>query len=104
MTKAEYIEHLAKLRTVEKIILNYTHSSKLKYDLQDLAQMVYMILLEYNENVIKRLQDNGEINRFIVGIIRKQYDSCSSPYYNDIVRLNRISTDLNHVEYKEDRN
>lgn len=71
---------------VEKTILNTTHRTRLVYDLQDLSQMVYLILLEYDPDTIVKIWQSEEMGNFLVGIIRKQLFSRSSPYYYDIIR------------------
>ena len=100
--KYGYINELSNARVVEKTILNYTHHRKLTYDLQDLCQMIYLILLEYDDNSICNMCKRGEINNFIVGIIKKQYDSKTSPYFKQIVKPNIMTEDLSNVRAKED--
>ena len=51
-------------------------------DLRDLAQMVYLILLEYDEEKIVDLWENKEINFFIARIILNQYRSDHSAFHN----------------------
>ena len=51
-------------------------------DLQDLCQMVYLILLEYDEDKIVDLWENNEINFFIARIILNQYRSDHSAFHN----------------------
>ena len=50
-------------------------------DLRDLAQMVYLILLEYDEAKIQDLWNNGQINFFLARIIVNQYRSSNSPFH-----------------------
>ena len=54
---------------------------ELTQDLKDLCQMVYVILLEYDEAKIVDLWDNGEINFFLARIIINQYRSSNSPFH-----------------------
>ena len=81
MTKREIVERLARRRTVERIAENITRRSASAPEIADLCQMVYLILLEYDENKIRDLWDNGEIGFFIVRVILNQFRSMTSPYY-----------------------
>ena len=77
-TKTEIIEAIAKDRMVETMVTNIAHKP-MSADLEDLSQMVYLILLEYDE---KRLQDlwiNNQMHFFIARIIINQYNSINSP-------------------------
>lgn len=74
------IDTIAKERRVEHLVENIAHT-KLNPTLQDLCQMVYVILLEYDAEKIQDLWDNGEINFFIVRIIINQYRSTNSPFH-----------------------
>ena len=53
-------------------------------DLSDLAQMVYLILLEYDEDKLADLWEHGQMQFFIARIIINQYRSTSSPFYKQI--------------------
>lgn len=77
---------MAKERIVEKTILNIVHRSQLTYDLQDLSQMIYVILLEYDADTIVGLWQRKEMGNFLVAIIKKQLFSRNSPYYYSIIR------------------
>lgn len=76
----EIIETLAREKRVEALVENIAHHS-LTADLQDLCQMVYMILLEYDEEKIQDLWEHGQINFFLARIIINQYRSSNSPYH-----------------------
>lgn len=81
VTRNEIVEYLAKERRVEAMVENICHH-ELTADLRDLCQMVYLILLEYDEAKIQDLWENGEINFFIARIIINQYRSSNSPFYS----------------------
>ena len=78
--KETIIEILAKERRVEALVENNAHHS-LTADLKDLCQMVYLILLEYDESKLQDLWENGQINFFLVRIILNQYRSSNSPFH-----------------------
>lgn len=78
--KETIIENLAKDRRVEALVENIAHHS-LTADLKDLCQMVYLILLEYDESKLQDLWENDQINFFIARIILNQYRSSNSPFH-----------------------
>jgi hypothetical protein len=80
MTRNEIVETLAKSRRVEAMVESICHHA-LTPDLQDLCQMVYLIILEYDENKIQDLWENNEINFFLARIILNQYRSTRSPFH-----------------------
>ena len=71
---------LADERRVETMVENIAHRA-LTDDLKDLCQMVYVILLEYDEERLRDLWDNGQINFFLARIIINQYRSSTSPFH-----------------------
>ena len=78
--KETIIETLAKERRVEALVENIAHHS-LTADLKDLCQMVYLILLEYDESKLQDLWENDQINFFLARIILNQYRSSNSPFH-----------------------
>ena len=81
MNKQTIIETLAKERRVEALVENIAHHS-LTADLKDLCQMVYLILLEYDESKLQDLWENEQINFFLARIILNQYRSSNSPFHS----------------------
>ena len=79
-TKVHIIETLAKERRVEALVENIAHHS-LTADLKDLCQMVYLVLLEYDETKLLDLWENNQINFFLARIIINQYRSSNSPFH-----------------------
>lgn len=77
----EIVASLAKDRRVEQMVQRICRVSSLDADLKDLCQMVYVILLEYDDTMIKDLWESEEINFFILRIILNQYRSYTSPYH-----------------------
>lgn len=80
VTREQIVETLATEKRVEALVENIAHHA-LTDDLKDLCQMVYLILLEYDEAKLLDLWDNGQINFFLARIIINQYRSCNSPYH-----------------------
>jgi hypothetical protein len=81
VTKDMIIETLAKERRVETLVENIAHCS-LNADLKDLCQMVYLVLLEYDESKLQDLWQNNEMNFFLARIIINQYRSSNSPFHS----------------------
>lgn len=102
MTKAEIITELAEQRVVENIVQVVCKSSR--HDLPDLAQMIYVALLEYDDEKIRSLHDNGQMNYFIVRIVRNQYFSDQSPYYRIHRRLLDHSVSADFLQNTTDDN
>ena len=90
-TKAEIVEAIAKDRMVETMVTNIAHKP-MSADLQDLSQMVYLILLEYDEQKIQDLWINNQMHFFIARIIINQYNSVNSPLHT-IFRKFRLMVD-----------
>lgn len=80
MTRFEIVETLARQQRVETFIRNVARTSRLAPDLQDLAQMVYLALLTYDEDKIVDLWESDAIDFFIARIILNQYRSRDSPW------------------------
>ena len=90
MDKSEIVARIAQERRVETMVENIAKSF-LTPDLKDLCQMVYLILLEYDETKLIDLWDHGQINFFIARIVLNQYRSSNSPFYK-LFRKNSAAT------------
>lgn len=93
MTKFEIVAQIAKERRVEEIVANITHSS-LNPSLKDLCQIVYLTLLEYDEDKIIDLWENEQMNFFLAKVISRQYRSPRSKYYYQYRRFSAKSEPL----------
>ena len=80
VTRMEIVNTLALQKRVEAMVENICHH-ELTPDLKDLCQMVYLILLEYDEDKIVDLWEHNEINFFIARIIINQFRSSNSPFH-----------------------
>ena len=79
-SKMDIISEMASERMVEVMVENIAHQS-LSSDLKDLSQMVYVILLEYDETKIQELWTNHQMPYFLARIIINQYRSSNSPFH-----------------------
>ena len=80
VTKTEIVERIAREQRVETMLSNIA-KCPVTGDLRDLCQMVYLILLEYDESKIIDLWEHNQINFFIARILLNQYKSSNSPFY-----------------------
>ncbi len=88
----EIIRKIAESRDIEKmvqVICKVTNTL-----LQDLAQVVYVALLEYDGKRIEELHDNGQLSYFIVRIIQNQWFSNTSPFYHKHRKFARRASEL----------
>lgn len=80
MDKASIIEHIANERMVESMVENIAHQA-LNDDLSDLCQMIYVLLLEYDEEKLQDLWEHNQIRSFLARIIVNQYRSSTSSFH-----------------------
>lgn len=83
------VDKLARNRVVEDMIKNMNIND---YP-DDLAQEIYLILLEYDKEKIEDIYNKNQINFFISRIITNQAFSKNSPFY-----LNYKKWDFNKEE------
>ena len=96
-TPQEIIRELAEARTVETIVRN-TGPHERPEDLADLAQMIYVWLLELPEEKLTGLDERGQLPYWIARIAQNNVWSRSSPYRRQVTRLHRQGTTLDKAE------
>lgn len=101
MSKAEIIEEVAKAGMVEHMVQNIAHHT-LDADLKDLAQMVYLILLEYDESKLQDLWENEQMGFFLARIIINQYRSSNSPFHTIYRKFRERSEDITGKDWIDD--
>ena len=89
----EIIDQLAREKRVETMLANIA-KKPVTGTLEDLCQMVYLILLEYDEGKIVDLWENGQINFFLARILLNQYRSTNSPFYKLFRKYESKATDI----------
>lgn len=92
MTKYEIIDKLAKEKKIEKFINNTAKTSAPELD--DLAQDIYVYLLEYDDEKITGMYERNELDFFIARMIVNQYISTSSPFYTKYKKFLNNSEEL----------
>ena len=100
MTKAEIINDIAKRKVVEDII---AHIGKGTYPyVDDLAQDLYLELIEKEENKIQNLYEKKQLNFFITRMVMNNLLSKNSRYYYNYIRWDEKKTELKINADKED--
>ena len=89
----EIIDQLAREQRVETMLANIA-KKPVSGTLEDLCQMVYLILLEYDDAKIVDLWENNQINFFIARILMNQYRSTNSPFYKLFRKYESKATDI----------
>lgn len=102
-SKSEIVEAVAKARIVETMVENIAHQS-LSADLKDLTQMVYLILLEYDESKLQDLWENDQMGFFIARIIINQYRSSNSPFHTIYRKFRQRTEDITGKDWIDDDN
>lgn len=74
------VERIAKEGLVESIIRNITKNSK-DEDLRDLANDIYLELLEKSEDCLMGIYERGQINYFLTRIVLNNINSKTSRFY-----------------------
>ena len=92
------ISEIAKKKVVETMVKNVTYKP-LNDDTKDLVQMVYLILLEYDEEKLKDLWLNNQINFFLARIIINQFRSKNSPFHTIFRKFQERSTDITGMDW-----
>lgn len=100
MSKEDIVCELARAKVVETMTMNIAHQA-MSSDLKDLCQMVYEILLEYDEEKILGLWDNGQIRFFIARIIINQFRSSNSPFHKIYRKRQEQSCDITGIDVED---
>lgn len=104
MTKTEIVSEISKDKTVEKMLRTITKDNS--QSINDLAQDIYMSLLEKNEEFIVSLYKENKLKNFISGMITRNYFSKTSPYYKYYRKFlnnsNQINEFIDDFTYDED--
>lgn len=97
----EIVECLARQKVVEGFLERLTGSTEISYDLQDLAQMVYLVLLRYKPERLNEAVDEGFI-LFLVANIIKNLRKAHSEYSQLITKYQMKAISFNDAHYNDD--
>jgi hypothetical protein len=98
MTKSEIINQLAIERKVEELISNITKAPPTEGE-EDLAQDIYLALLEKNDRLIEQLYKDNQLIYFITRMLINNLRSKTSPYYYKYKRYENNKTNFTVNEY-----
>lgn len=98
MDRNSIVNEIAKSKMVESMVQNIAHQS-LTADLKDLSQMVYLILLEYDEAKLQDLWVNKQMPYFLARIIINQFRSSNSPYHTIFRKFQERSADITGMDW-----
>ena len=93
MTNNEIVDSLARECIVERII-NRISGGNFIDTYQDLAQYIYIKLLELDNNKLSIMYEQGKIRYYISGMITRQIFSRNSNYYKEYGRFNQMKSEL----------
>lgn len=93
MDAKEIISRLAKTHTIEGIITNIYGT--MGDDERDLAQDLYVDLLNKDPKLIEKMDADGSIKFFLTRMVLNNLQSVNSPYYYRYKKtnLNKVSID-----------
>lgn len=100
-SKADIVVELSTKKVVEKMVQNIAHQT-LSPELKDLCQMVYLILLEYDESKLQDLWENHQMNFFLARIIINQFRSSNSPFHMTYRRFQEKSVDITGMDWEDE--
>lgn len=92
MTVNEIITELARNKVVEEIISNISKGTF--KDTEELAQDIYLNLLEKSPDLIEKLYEKGELKYFIVRMVHNNLFSHNSPYFQKYQRWNERRSEI----------
>lgn len=94
MTNTDIVREVAEARLVEEVVANIVRRPASHPDCQDLSQMIYEILLEYDNDKLYLCHSRGEMGRLVARIATRQYWSKTSPFYEQIRRFRELSSEI----------
>lgn len=101
MNKVEIVAEIASGKLVEAMVQNIAHQS-LTPDLKDLSQMVYLILLEYDEDKIVDLWEHHQMQYFLARIIINQFRSSNSPFHTIYRKFQEKACDITGMDWEDE--
>lgn len=101
-SRTDIVTSLARERRVETMIENIAHQS-LTADLQDLSQMVYMILLSYDERKLQDLWEHRQMDFFLARIIVNQFRSSNSPFHALFRRHQSRQDNIDNYDFADEK-
>lgn len=99
--KYAIIERIARERRVETIIANVCRSDA--PEMQDFAQMIYLALLEKDDELILRLDRRNSLDYYIAAMVSRQWNTDHSAFRDLFSKYQRKAGDTDvETQYVED--
>ena len=98
MSREELVEELAKGRVLEKMIAREVKEHRPEHD--DLAQDLYISLLGKEESKLLDLLNNDKLEFYLLGMIKKNLHSNTSPFYYTYRRFSCLNNGPESKEYQ----
>lgn len=92
MTKIEVISLIAKERLIETTVMNIAKSAD--DQLKDLAQDLYIDLMEKDEDKIINLFETGQLRFFITRMVINNIRSKNSPYWTNYKKYTNNANEI----------
>lgn len=89
--KYAVIERVARERRVETIIANVCRSGA--PEMRDFAQMIYLALLEKDDDIILRLEATGKMDCYIAAMVKRQWNTGHSAFRDAFTKYQRKAGD-----------
>ena len=103
MTNAQIINYVANSKIVEEIIGGITYSKfETKENLKDLAQDIYLQLLQMDTKKLNDLYCKNQLRYWITRIITNNIHSKTSPYYYQYKKEQRQSVNINDIDIDDE--
>ena len=88
---------------IHEIALKITKGNDI--DAQDLTQEVYVIMLEYDQEKLQKIYDNGHLNYWVARVMLNQYIRSTSPFkkkhHSYLKDANAVVSNLAHDDSEE---
>lgn len=97
--QSEIVEALAREKRVEQICANVC--KRPASALTDLVQTLYAYLLTMPAPLLQDLYENGQVNFYIVRMVKNQFYSRNSRYYRENIDFAARSTALRYKDYEK---
>ena len=99
MTNAQIINEIANAHLIEEIISGITYSKfESKENLKDLAQDIYLQLLQMDNAKINELYFKKQLRFGVTRIITNNIHSKTSPYYYQYKKSQRQSVSIDDID------
>ena len=85
----EIVARMAETKAVERMAMRIGGSDRMTANLEDLCQMVYLALLEYDEAKIVGIWERGQMSFFVARILKNQLLGTTSRYYYAVGKQGR---------------